>query len=173
MSTEEGASNTSRRTFLAEVIGACVAFLAMLIGIPAAGAAVGPALKQTQSGQITVGRADSFQVGVPTSAESTTTTRDGWLETTATVSVWVVKQPDGSFVVYNGHCTHLGCAYHWQADLNQFVCPCHAGVYAKDGIVMAGPPPRPLDQLEATVVDGMVEVEYVNYRLGVAGKVPV
>ncbi len=173
MSTAEGASITSRRTFLAQAIGACLAFLAMLIGIPALGAILGPALKRTQVAPITVGRADSFPVGVPTSAEASLTTQDGWVQTSETVAVWVVKQPDGSIVAFNGHCTHLGCAFHWQADLNEFVCPCHGGVYSKDGKVLAGPPPRPLDRLQTAVVNGMVQVQYIDYRLGVSEKVPV
>lgn len=172
MSTAEGASSTSRRTFLAQVIGACIAFLAMLVGIPAAGAIVGPALKQAPTDSPTIGRADSFEQDVPKSAEFAITRRDGWVETTETVAVWVVKQADGSFVVFNGHCTHLGCAYHWQADLNEFVCPCHAGVYGKDGRVLSGPPPRPLDRLQASVVNGLIQVQYVDFRLGVAEKVP-
>jgi menaquinol-cytochrome c reductase iron-sulfur subunit len=145
----------------------------MLVGIPALGAAVGPALKQTESGMVPIGRTDSYQEDVPKSAEFSVATRDGWMETTKTVAVWVVKQASGEFVVYNGHCTHLGCAYHWQDDLNQFVCPCHAGVYGKDGRVLAGPPPRPLDPLETSIEDGMLKVKHVDFRLGVSERVPV
>src|ERR1700688_1085073 len=40
---------SSRRNFLAQVIGACGAFLAALLGIPALGAVVVPTLKRDES----------------------------------------------------------------------------------------------------------------------------
>jgi menaquinol-cytochrome c reductase iron-sulfur subunit len=171
VASAEEAPNPSRRTFLAQVIGACVGFLTVLIGIPVVGAVVSPALKETEGGKLSVGRADSFQADVPTSVELSIARSDGWVQTKQTVAVWVVKQASGDFVVFNGHCTHLGCAYHWQADQNQFECPCHGGVYSKDGKVVAGPPPRPLDTLETSVQNGVLQVDYVDYRLGVSGKV--
>ncbi len=42
-------------------------------------------------------------------------------------------------------CTHLGCTVYWQKDKKEFYCPCHQGRFDKDGNVLAGPPPRPLD----------------------------
>lgn len=172
MASPDDASSSSRRTFLAQVIAACVGFLAMLVGIPAVGAVVSPALKQTAGTTLPVGSVDAFKPGLPTSADLNIATSDGWVKSTQTVAVWVVKQDNGSFVVYNGHCTHLGCAYHWQADQNQFVCPCHGGVYGIDGHVVAGPPPRSLDTLESSVQNGVLQVNYVNFRLGVSGRIP-
>jgi len=40
-------------------------------------------------------------------------------------------------------------------------------VYDSTGAVQAGPPPRPLDRLETTVVDGELFVLYRDFRLGV------
>ncbi len=171
MASVDDTSRTSRRTFLAQVIGACIAFLAALIGIPAAGAAVGPALRRTEAGWIPLGRTEGFPEGDPTPTEFTVTRRDGWVETTETVAVWVVRQPSGDVTVYNGHCTHLGCAYHWQADQNQFTCPCHAGVFGLDGHVLAGPPPRSLDPLATRVEGGVLQIQYVDFRLGVSERV--
>ena len=37
---------------------------------------------------------------------------------------------------------------------NQIECPCHHGVYSIDGQNIAGPPPRPLDELTVTINDG-------------------
>jgi menaquinol-cytochrome c reductase iron-sulfur subunit len=170
-STEE-TLQTSRRTFLAQGIGACLGFLGALIGIPAVGALIGPALKPTEANWVPIGRADSFPEGVPQSTDFTIARRDGWVETTETVAVWVVRQPNGDLVVFNGHCTHLGCAYHWQADRNQFVCPCHAGVFDKTGRVMAGPPPRDLDPLPTRVEGGIVQVQYIAFRLGIPQRAP-
>jgi menaquinol-cytochrome c reductase iron-sulfur subunit len=110
-------------------------------------------------------------VGVPTAAEFSVSRRDGWIETTEIKAVWVVRQAGDAFTVFNGRCTHLGCAYHWQEDRNQFACPCHAGVFAKDGRVLAGPPPRGLDPLPVRVDAGTLQVQYVDFRLGVAERV--
>lgn len=177
MAARDDAPGSNRRTFLAQAIGACVAFLAALIGIPAIGAAVGPAFRSSEGDWTDLGKADSYPEGVPTAATFTTLRRDGWVETEATRAVWVVRGPaaqaaESGFVVFNGRCTHLGCAYHWQSDLAKFTCPCHSGVYGVDGSVVSGPPPRPLDAMPTRVVAGVLQVSYVDFRLGVGEKVP-
>jgi Rieske Fe-S protein len=164
---------TGRRTFLAQVIAACAAFLAALLGIPAIGAAIGPALKHEENEWLALGSPSSFPVGVPKAVNVTVANRDGWIETTTVKGVWVVRQADDSFVVYNGRCTHLGCAYNWQTEQQQFACPCHAGVFGIDGNVLAGPPPRPLDMLPTRIEDGELQTQLQDYRLGVSAKVPV
>jgi menaquinol-cytochrome c reductase iron-sulfur subunit len=166
------ASETSRRTFLAQVIGACVAFLAALLGIPAFGAAIGPALKRETSEWLSLGSPDTFQEGVPKAVNLTIVSRDGWIETNAVKGVWVVRQPSSGFVVFNGRCTHLGCAYSWQIEQHQFACPCHAGVFGVDGKVLAGPPPRALDKLETRLEGGDLQVQYEEFRLGTPSQAP-
>ncbi|MCL5075811.1 MAG: Rieske (2Fe-2S) protein [Chloroflexi bacterium] len=44
-------------------------------------------------------------------------------------------------------CTHLGCIVKWEPAKQQFVCPCHDGRFDKNGKVISGPPPIPLEQL--------------------------
>lgn len=163
-------TNESRRTFLAQVIGACGAFLAAVLGIPAIGAAVGPALKQDEAEWLPLGSPESFQEGVPKSISLTVARRDGWIETTEVKGIWVVRQPGDQFAAYNGRCTHLGCAYSWQASQNQFACPCHAGVFGLDGKVLAGPPPRPLDTLSVRLEGGALLVQYQDFQLGTPEK---
>jgi menaquinol-cytochrome c reductase iron-sulfur subunit len=78
--------------------------------------------------------------------------------------------------VFNGRCTHLGCAYNWRTEgrnTGQFLCPCHDGVFSLDGTVQDGPPPRPLDTLAVQVEDGVLMVTYQDFRLGVPDKAPV
>jgi len=166
------AAQTSRRTFLAQVIGACVAFLTALLGIPAIGAAVGPALKRDESQWLSLGNPDAFQEGQPRGVNLTVVRRDGWIESTDIKGVWVVRQPGNQFAVYNGRCTHLGCAYSWQPDQQQFTCPCHAGVYGIDGKVLAGPPPRSLDVLQTRVESGQLQAQYQDFRLGTPEQAP-
>lgn len=42
-------------------------------------------------------------------------------------------------------CTHLGCTVFWQKDRQEFFCPCHNGRFDKNGNVLEGPPPAPLE----------------------------
>ena len=55
-------------------------------------------------------------------------------------------------------CTHLGCTVQWQEGKQQFYCPCHDGVYDRNGDVLSGPPPMPLEQLQAKIVGDEVVV---------------
>ena len=56
------------------------------------------------------------------------------------------------------HCAHLGCPVRWVASADLFMCPCHGGVFYKDGRVASGPPPRTLATYPVRVRDGTVEI---------------
>lgn len=62
--------------------------------------------------------------------------------------------PEDGYRIFDNHCTHLGCPYHWEASVQRFVCPCHNGVFDINGNVVSGPPPRPLDYYDAKVEGG-------------------
>lgn len=71
-------------------------------------------------------------------------------------------------LVYNGGeikafslaCPHLGCNVSWEKDIGKFLCPCHGAIFASDGKVEEGPPPRPLDQYPVSVENGLVFVSF-------------
>ena len=73
---------------------------------------------------------------------------DGWRTVAEDGSAWVVKKPDNQIVAFGPNCTHLGCAYHWESEKKDFLCPCHTSVFDINGNVTAGPAPRPLDRFE-------------------------
>lgn len=82
---------------------------------------------------------------------------DGYLTRKEKGRVYVVA--DGNqFSCLSTTCTHLGCSVRWDAGRQQFLCPCHGGVYAKDGTVVSGPPPRPLARLPVTVAAGQLRI---------------
>lgn len=70
----------------------------------------------------------------------------------------LIKRKGGNLVVLSAVCTHLGCIVQWQKDGEQLLCPCHGGVFGAEGSVISGPPPKPLQKLPFTVVDGMVVI---------------
>ena len=53
---------------------------------------------------------------------------------------------DAGLVAFSRKCTDLGCLVGWDKAKQQFICPCHQGVYDRNGKNIAGPPPRPLDR---------------------------
>jgi len=44
------------------------------------------------------------------------------------------------FIALSSTCPHLGCQVHWEAKEGRFLCPCHQGVFDRDGNAIAGPP---------------------------------
>jgi len=71
-------------------------------------------------------------------------------------NVFIFSDGDGIFAI-SAVCTHLGCIV-YSTDWG-FQCPCHGSKYNKDGKVIGGPAPRPLEWLEITQeVDGILVV---------------
>jgi Rieske Fe-S protein len=59
---------------------------------------------------------------------------------------------------FSAICSHLQCVVAYSTERKQIECPCHGGVYSLDGRNLAGPPPRPLEELVVTIDEGMVLV---------------
>jgi menaquinol-cytochrome c reductase iron-sulfur subunit len=74
-------------------------------------------------------------------------------------TAWVRRLNDDNFTAFAVNCTHLGCPVRWEANADLFMCPCHGGVYYKDGEVAGGPPPRPLHRYPLRVVDDHVHIQ--------------
>ncbi len=75
----------------------------------------------------------------------------------AGIPVIVLRTPE-SIRAFSLICTHLGCTVQWQADKNEFYCPCHDGRFDQFGEVLAGPPPVPLEELAVTIEGDQVTV---------------
>jgi Rieske Fe-S protein len=73
------------------------------------------------------------------------------------IFVW---SENGALVGLSSTCSHLGCAVSWDPARDRFRCPCHGGLYRRDGSVAGGPPPRPLARLPLEIRDGRVWVAH-------------
>ena len=146
--------NVPRRRFLELLLGATSALILGLIGIPLTGYAVSPALKGEKAEWVKVGPAKDLRPGEPVKVNFSYKKVDGWVEETANAYIWALNRDGKNYVAYDSHCTHLGCAYRWSKERNQFLCPCHDGIFDVDGNVLGGPPPRPLDRYETKVENG-------------------
>jgi Rieske Fe-S protein len=156
------------------VSGAGGVILAALVGIPVVGAFISPALQKPKVDNWIKVADDTavLDIGVPIRVDFVQTQDDAWIESRALLSVWLYTEDGEKFKAYNGHCTHLGCGFLLSPDKKTFACPCHRGQFdIKTGAVLAGPPPRPLDELKVEVRDAAVYVQYRDFRLGVAEQV--
>lgn len=71
----------------------------------------------------------------------------------------VTHTPDDKFHAFNAICTHLGCTVQYRPDMSRIWCACHGGQYdPATGEVLAGPPPRPLEELQVSVQEGKIIV---------------
>lgn len=69
-----------------------------------------------------------------------------------------------AFRGYSDRCPHLGCRVHYDDGADQYICPCHAGVFSADGEGISGPPAQAGQRLQAyrLEVDGNSLYAVVN-----------
>jgi Rieske Fe-S protein len=162
----------TRRAFLGRMAGTLGAFLAAAIGVPLAGAALAPAARRGEAQWISLGSESQFS-SEPRMITFGSTRTDAYLQTTVSRSVWVYRAADGPRV-YNARCTHLGCLVTYRSSSRSFLCPCPGGVFdVRDGAVLDGPPPRPLDQLDYRVERGELFARYRDFLVGVPDQRPM
>ncbi|HLO03705.1 MAG TPA: Rieske 2Fe-2S domain-containing protein [Symbiobacteriaceae bacterium] len=79
----------------------------------------------------------------------------------------VVKVREGKFYLTRSEegfnalywkCVHLGCTVPFDEAQHKFACPCHGSVYDINGQNVAGPAPRPLDQMEIQITGDKISV---------------
>jgi cytochrome b6-f complex iron-sulfur subunit len=71
---------------------------------------------------------------------------------------YILHNQDGLLAVYQ-KCTHLGCSVPWVEGEGQFHCPCHGSLFNRNGEVIGGPAPRPLETFRIEVKNGEVWVD--------------
>lgn len=65
--------------------------------------------------------------------------------------VLLIRVNETEWRAFSAVCTHLNCTVQFQESSRQIWCACHNGFYNLNGQVVAGPPPRPLDQYTVRV----------------------
>ncbi len=140
-----------RRRFFQTAINGLGALITGAIGIPALLYLVLPPGGKKRSQWADAGDASRFEPHKPQEVTYRRNRVDGWKVSSEKATAWVVKNANGELSAFSPWCTHLGCAYHWEDDKQEFVCPCHTSFFSIDGKVLSGPAPRPLDRYEVTV----------------------
>ncbi len=156
MSDEKG---LSRRNFMAIATWAIGGLISAAMGIPAIAYIIGPAIRSEQiQNWIRLGPTSKLELGTPTLFKAKIERRTGWIVNEEELSVYVVTDDGRDYIAMTSICSHLGCRVRWIADQDQFFCPCHNAAFDKDGRVVSGPPPRPLDRFEVRVENDQIEI---------------
>ena len=153
------ASELSRRQFVERVSIVLGGVTAALLAVPMVGFIVAPLFRKAPKAWRPVGKVEQFRVGETVAVRFQDATPLAWAGVTANNAAWLRRETADEFIAFAINCSHLGCPVRWLQDANLFMCPCHGGVYYKDGTVAAGPPPRPLTRYAVRVRDGEVELQ--------------
>ena len=78
---------------------------------------------------------------------------------TADTPCWVRHIEGSRFQVFAINCMHLGCPVRWFPQSGLFMCPCHGGVYYRDGSRASGPPERGLVEYPSKVENGQITIK--------------
>lgn len=148
----------NRRTFLARVAQFFSAGIAALIVTPVFRFVSGSQSGASEDGWRDIAVISDLPPGEVTQVTFNKLVRDGWMSSMVQATVWVNKSKDGRCLVFDPHCTHLGCEVSWNSGAGQFQCPCHGGKYDGRGNRIAGPPPRPLRQYETRIANGILSI---------------
>lgn len=140
-----------RRTFMLAAIYGLWSIIGLAVSIPAAIYLLLPPKVRKDEEWSEAGSVTGLSQGEPVEVIFRRNRVDGWRILSEKTTAWAVKMSDGKVVAFAPQCTHLGCAYHWEDDKKQFLCPCHTSVFGIDGKVLAGPATRPLDRYDVKV----------------------
>jgi menaquinol-cytochrome c reductase iron-sulfur subunit len=152
----------SRRDFFNITIISIGSVIAVTVGLPAVAYIVVPGLKVSKSeAWIPLGKVDQFPTGEPTLVTFTRTQVNGWEKTVLSYGVYVVKPSSGDLYVMSNVCTHLACRVNWRTDKKEFICPCHDGLFDIEGVVIGGPPPKPMSRYPTKIEDGTLYMQLV------------
>jgi Rieske Fe-S protein len=138
-----------RKSFVKIVTASLGSIMAAIVGLPVIQYFISPALGKTIGDDwISLGSLDNYPIGIPTLFNFTITKVNGWERSSHSYGAFVLRKEDQDPIVFSDVCTHLSCRVNWNEEISEFYCPCHAAIFDKNGEVVSGPPPRPLDRYE-------------------------
>jgi quinol---cytochrome c reductase iron-sulfur subunit, bacillus type len=155
----------NRREFIKGVAAVVGGLITTVIGIPTIAYLIDPALKQSaKEGWIPVGKLENIPIGKPAPFSFTRVQVNGWERTSTSHGGFILRKSEdpNDLLILNSRCTHLACTVNWSENDQLYLCPCHDAKFSKQGEVLGGPPPRPLDRYSEFRVDddGIVEIFY-------------
>ena len=149
----------SRRNFMAIATWAIGGLISAGMGIPAIAYIIGPAIRREDTQNwIRIGSTSKVELGIPTLFKTKIERRTGWIVNEEEISIYIFTENNRDYIAMSSICSHLGCRVRWINDQGQFFCPCHNASFDKDGAVVSGPPPSPLDRFEVKVEENQLYI---------------
>lgn len=168
---ESSDSLFTRRHLLMAVSVAAGGLASVAVGLPMVGFLLAPLFRKQPPVWRAVGSLTKFPVGQTEKVTFEDSSSIAWGGQDSETAAWLRRVDENTFEAFSVECTHLGCPVRWEASAELFMCPCHGGVYYKDGQVAAGPPPHSLQQFPVRILNNVVEVEWRKLP-AVAGNCP-
>lgn len=157
--TDEAPESPERRRFLVRLSLQLMGLMAALLGIPVIGYLLAPLIRPPGPQWVDLGPTDRYVIDDTVLVAFREISPLPWAGLTAQTAVYVRRTALTNFTVFAVNCTHLGCPVSWLSTAQLFVCPCHGGVFYRDGTVAAGPPPRPLYEYVTRIENGHLFVQ--------------
>ena len=156
-----GAEGTDRRRLLALSFWGGLGLLGSSVAGVVGGYLSNSFRRFGRSARLSLGRLADLPSSGYLRLEVAAPTRLFWSRTTVASVLYARRAGEDreEAVVVQGKCSHMGCAVHWDAESDLFVCPCHEGRFDSNGEALSGPSVVPLAHLDASVEGGEVFVE--------------
>lgn len=147
-----------RRRFLTKLSLGLSGLAGLIVGVPFIGFLIAPVRRRTADVWRPVGDVGDFGIGETIQVSYVDPEPLPWAGFIAESAAYVRRVDAETVVAFSVYCTHTGCPVQWVDHTGLFFCPCHGGVFNRDGTVAAGPPPRSLHQHQARIRDGQIEI---------------
>jgi len=141
---------TGRRSFINYLLGTSLGATIVSIAYPVIEFLIPPAISEGQQNSVVAATAPALKPN--TALIFKFGTRPGIL----------LRTPEGNLRAFSATCTHLNCTVQYRDDLGRIWCACHGGEFDLNGINVAGPPPRPLEEYAVNISGDDVVVSKRN-----------
>ncbi len=149
----------SRRSFLTKLTMGIGAGIGGILSLPVITAMLDPLTREGKHRWRTVGALKDFKEGETKMVTFRNASIYDWTGKLFNTAAYVRREKDGKLLAFSVNCAHLGCPVRWEEHAQLFFCPCHGGVFNKDGSRAAGPPPRGLYNYPIRLKKDKVQIE--------------
>src|SRR2546426_1556427 len=110
----------NRRTFYLNCAFGLWALIGLALGVPAAIYLFWPPRPKGEAEWVEAGSLTRLQPRAPEELVFRRNRVDGWKVTSEKATAWVVKMSEEEVIAFGSQCPHLGCAYHWNPQNQEF-----------------------------------------------------